>query len=78
MVIDPHVARTKDRPLATGAIDPREAVMLSIALGLVALGLAFTLNPLTWLLALGGAFLLLTYPLMTAVQNNAFTGLILR
>jgi 4-hydroxybenzoate polyprenyltransferase len=65
--IDPLVARTKDRPLAKGEIDPKEAVLLSIALGLIALGLAFTLNPLTWLLALGGAFLLLTYPLMKRV-----------
>ena len=62
--IDPKVARTKDRPLARGDIEPREAVILSIALGLVALGLAFTLNQLTWVLALGGGFLLLTYPLM--------------
>ena len=62
--IDPQVARTRDRPLARGAIEPREAVILSIALGLVALGLAFTLNQLTWVLALGGGFLLLTYPLM--------------
>jgi 4-hydroxybenzoate polyprenyltransferase len=62
--IDPLVARTKDRPLAKGEIDPGEAIMLSIALGLAALGLTLTLNTLTWLLALGGAFLLLTYPLM--------------
>jgi len=61
--LDPQVARTKDRPLAKGEIEPREAVMLSIALSLVALGLAFTLNPLTWLMALVGGFLLLTYPL---------------
>src|ERR1044071_8569894 len=60
--IDGQVARTKDRPLATGEIDPREAVVLSLALGLIALGLAFTLNPLTWLMAIGGALLLLTYP----------------
>jgi 4-hydroxybenzoate polyprenyltransferase len=62
--IDPLVARTQDRPLAKGDIDPAEAIMLSIALGLAALGLALTLNTLTWLLALGAAFLLLTYPLM--------------
>jgi 4-hydroxybenzoate polyprenyltransferase len=62
--VDPLVARTKDRPLAKGEIDPREAVMLCISLGLIALGLAFTLNVLTQLFALGGAFLLLTYPLM--------------
>jgi 4-hydroxybenzoate polyprenyltransferase len=62
--IDPLVARTHDRPLAKGDIDPAEAIMLSVALGLAALGLALTLNTLTWLLALGAAFLLLTYPLM--------------
>jgi 4-hydroxybenzoate polyprenyltransferase len=62
--IDAQVARTKDRPLAKGEIDPREAVVLSVALGLIALGLAFTLNPLTWLMAIGGALLLITYPLM--------------
>lgn len=61
---DGHVQRTRDRPLVTGQLDPIEAVALSIALGLIALGLVLTLNPLTQLLALVGGFLLLTYPFM--------------
>src|SRR5690606_12102726 len=61
---DGHVRRTRDRPLVTGQLDPIEAVALSIALGLIALGLVLTLNKLTQLMALVGAFLLLTYPFM--------------
>ncbi len=65
--IDPQVERTKERPLAKGEINPKEAVMLSLALGLIAMGLAFTLNPLTWVMALAAGFLLLTYPFMKRI-----------
>lgn len=61
---DAHVKRTRDRPLATGQLDPIEALALCISLGLIALGLVLTLDPLTQKLALGGAVLLLTYPFM--------------
>ncbi len=61
---DAHVRRTKDRPLATGELDPVEALALTVSLGLVAIGLVLTLNPLTQLMAIGGAVLLLTYPFM--------------
>jgi 4-hydroxybenzoate polyprenyltransferase len=61
---DGHVQRTRDRPLVTGQLDPIEAVALCIALGLIALGLVLTLNPLTQLLALIGGFLVITYPFM--------------
>ena len=61
---DGQVARTRDRPLATGALDPIEALALCISLGLIALGLVLTLDHTTQLLALVGAFLLLTYPFM--------------
>ena len=61
---DGHVARTRDRPLVTGEVDPVEAIALCIALGFIALGLVLTLSRLTQLMALGGAVLLLTYPLM--------------
>src|ERR1700742_5078357 len=44
--IDPHVARTADRPLATGEVAPVEALLLFGALMLIALGLVLTLNPL--------------------------------
>jgi 4-hydroxybenzoate polyprenyltransferase len=59
---DRHVQRTRDRPIVTGKVDPLEAVALCIGLGMIALGLVMTLNTLTQLFALGGAFLMLTYP----------------
>lgn len=59
---DAHVKRTRDRPLVTGQVDPIEAVALCIGLGMIALGLALTLNHLTKLLALVGGVLVVTYP----------------
>jgi 4-hydroxybenzoate polyprenyltransferase len=59
---DGHVKRTKDRPLVTGAVDPVEAIALCAGLGLIALGLALTLNQLAQQLALVGGVLVLTYP----------------
>ncbi len=59
---DPHVERTKDRPLAAGRISTLEALVLFTVLSLMALVLALQLNRLTLLLAVGGAFLALTYP----------------
>ncbi len=61
---DGHVARTRDRPLVTGEVDPIEAIGLCIALSFIALGLVLTLNTQTQLMALGGGLLLLTYPFM--------------
>lgn len=37
--IDPHVARTKERPIAAGHIRPREALWLFVGLCLTAFGL---------------------------------------
>lgn len=59
---DGHVKRTKDRPLVTGAVDPVEAIALCAGLGLIALGLALTLNQLAQKLTLVGGVLVLTYP----------------
>lgn len=59
---DGHVQRTRDRPLVTGAVDPVEAVAICAGLGLMALGLALTLNHLTQLLTLVGGALVVTYP----------------
>jgi len=61
---DPHVWRTRDRPLARQEIRPAEAVVVFVVLALAALGLAFTLNRLALLLAIPGAFLAATYPFM--------------
>ncbi len=59
---DPHVERTKDRPLAAGRISTLEALILFTVLSMMALVLALQLNRLTLLLAVVGAFLALTYP----------------
>ena len=60
--IDPHVTRTRDRPLATGEVEPREALLLFIALMLIGLGLVLTLNRLTQGLAVIGALITILYP----------------
>jgi 4-hydroxybenzoate polyprenyltransferase len=59
---DPHVERTRDRPIAAGRVSPREALVLFAALCLIAFALVLTLNRLTILLSFAGAFLAATYP----------------
>ncbi|MGE8225125.1 MAG: 4-hydroxybenzoate octaprenyltransferase [Stenotrophomonas sp.] len=60
--LDPHVKRTKDRPLATGAISGRAALLLFAGLMLVAFALVLTLNALTIALSFIGVFLAASYP----------------
>jgi 4-hydroxybenzoate polyprenyltransferase len=60
--LDPQVARTRDRPLATGAVSGREALAVFAALMLVAFALVLTLNRLTILLSIVGVFLAASYP----------------
>jgi 4-hydroxybenzoate polyprenyltransferase len=62
--LDPQVARTKHRPLATGAVSPREALWLFVAMMLVAFGLVLLTNPLTVALSVAGAVLAATYPFL--------------
>src|ERR1700692_2046293 len=59
---DPHVARTKDRPLAAGRISTLEALVLFAGLSIIALMLALQLNKATLLLAVVGGFLAISYP----------------
>ncbi len=59
---DPHVERTRDRPIAAGRVSPREALALFAVLCLIAFALVLTLNRLTILLSIVGAFLAATYP----------------
>ena len=61
---DPHVKRTRERPLATGRVAPAEALILFFALGLASFALAMTLNPLTRLYAVAGGVLAATYPFL--------------
>ncbi len=59
---DPHVARTKDRPLAAGRISKEEALVLAGALALIAFVLILPLNRLTIGLSFVALFLAATYP----------------
>ncbi|MCD7100188.1 4-hydroxybenzoate octaprenyltransferase [Stenotrophomonas sp. MMGLT7] len=60
--LDPHVERTRDRPLASGALSGREALWLFAALMLVAFALVLTMNRLTIALSFVGLFLAASYP----------------
>ncbi len=62
--IDPHVERTKQRPIATGQVSPRAALVLFCILCLTAFGLVLLLNLYTVLLSFGGALLAAVYPFM--------------
>ncbi|BAL26515.1 4-hydroxybenzoate octaprenyltransferase [Azoarcus sp. KH32C] len=61
---DGHVERTKNRPLATGAVTTREALLLAAGLSLVAFVLILPLNPLVLWLSLPAVFLAASYPFM--------------
>lgn len=61
---DPHVERTKQRPIAAGKVQPKEALWLFAVLCLVAFGLVCLLNRYTILLSFVGAFLAASYPFM--------------
>ena len=60
--LDPHVERTRERPLATGAVSGREALAVFAVLMLAAFALVLTMNRLTVLLSVVGLFLAATYP----------------
>jgi 4-hydroxybenzoate polyprenyltransferase len=62
--LDPEVKRTRERPLATGAVSPREAILVFALLITAAFALVLLTNKLTIELSLGGAFLAITYPFM--------------
>jgi len=60
---DPHVARTKDRPLAAGTVTAREAfILFGFLVGLAFLLLLPLMTPLLLALALVAVFLAASYP----------------
>jgi 4-hydroxybenzoate polyprenyltransferase len=61
---DPHVERTRHRPLAAQRVSTREALGLFVVLCLVAFVLVLQLNLLTITLSFVGAFLAASYPFM--------------
>jgi 4-hydroxybenzoate polyprenyltransferase len=61
---DPHVERTKLRPIAAGKVAPKEALVVFVVLCLAAFGLVLLLNIYTILLSFVAAFLAASYPFM--------------
>jgi 4-hydroxybenzoate polyprenyltransferase len=61
---DPHVERTRDRPLAAGRVSLRQALLLFCIVSLIAFALVLLLNRLTLWLALIGVVLTISYPFM--------------
>ena len=61
---DPQVERTRGRPLATGRVHAREALVLFVVLAFSALALVLFMNRLTILLSFVGAALAVSYPFM--------------
>jgi 4-hydroxybenzoate polyprenyltransferase len=59
---DRHVKRTRDRPVTSGRIAPREALWLAAVLALIAFVLILPLNTLTLLLSVPAVFLAASYP----------------
>ncbi|HEX6007992.1 MAG TPA: 4-hydroxybenzoate octaprenyltransferase [Burkholderiales bacterium] len=59
---DPHVKRTRERPLAAGRVTTTEALVLAAVLFLLAFVLVLFLNRLTILLAFVALFLAISYP----------------
>ncbi|HED39619.1 MAG TPA: 4-hydroxybenzoate octaprenyltransferase [Chromatiales bacterium] len=62
--IDSKVRRTRDRPITSGKITPKAALILFVVLCLVAFALVLTMNKLTIMMSFVAAFLAATYPFM--------------
>jgi 4-hydroxybenzoate polyprenyltransferase len=61
---DPHVERTRDRPLAAGIVSSREALALAVALLLAAFVLVLQLNWLTVKLSFAALAITVIYPFL--------------
>jgi len=59
---DPHVERTRERPIAAGRVSPREALVLFVILCVAAFGLVLFMNPLTIALSAVAVLLGASYP----------------
>ena len=62
--VDPHVARTRQRPMAAGRVTSREALTLFVVLCLLAFALVLLMNRLTVMLSVGAVMLAVIYPFM--------------
>jgi 4-hydroxybenzoate polyprenyltransferase len=73
--VDGAVERTKHRPLVTGEIPPRQALLLFFSLLLMALVLVLMTNRMTVALSFGGLLLAASYPFLKRVTNLPQLGL---
>jgi 4-hydroxybenzoate polyprenyltransferase len=62
--IDPQVSRTQNRPIASGAVSAREALILFATLCFIAFALVLSMNWLTIVLSVVALFLAALYPFM--------------
>ena len=67
--LDPLVERTRTRPLASGAVTVREALVIFFLLLTIAFGLVLLLNRQTVWLAVVGAAIAASYPLAKRLTN---------
>jgi len=59
---DRHVKRTRERPVTSGAIAPKEALLVALVLALLSATLILSLNRLTWVLAFAAIAIAASYP----------------
>ena len=76
--LDSFVERTKSRPLASGEISTKEALILFVVLGLSAFGLVLLLNGLVVKLSVIGIILTIIYPFTKRITNmpQMFLGVV--
>ncbi len=74
---DAQVKRTRDRPVATGAVTRREALVVAAVLALAAFGLVLVFNVFTIALSVVALLLAVTYPLTKRffVLPQAYLGI---
>lgn len=74
---DPHVERTRQRPIAVGKVKPKEALVLFTVLCLLAFSLVLLMNSMTIMLSVVGAFLAASYPFMKRYTHlpQAYLGI---
>lgn len=73
---DAHVKRTKDRPLASGRVTPKEALMVAGVLAILAFILVCQLNRLVIALSLAALFVAISYPFLKRFMSlpQAYLG----
>ncbi|MCL4130192.1 UNVERIFIED_CONTAM: hypothetical protein GTU68_054852 [Idotea baltica] len=75
--LDGHVARTNSRPLATGALSPKEALVAAAVLMILAFCLVLLTNQLTIMMSFVALALAVIYPFTKRITHwpQAFLGL---